>query len=346
MSLYSSPSSDFPFGSKGRRQIPHSTDKDLICDCCINKYLMSRKHPLQPYPQSESMMDLQSRLNSLSQGRINSKVQERIRISETLAKDPFYTVPSRKELLINTNEQANYYTGNNDYQRQRALNKYLTRIRSYNNYSLTEKPQVETYYKLYVDNYPTPNPYGTYSNKYVHGSNYLGELQKQIAEHEQIKKSQKESEALLLQIQQKDNEMYLKQMEEEKNKRKLLNDDFIKGNRELMNYKSASYLNEKKKQNEYDQNIIQSDQKAFDEEYEKKRYDDYMKKMQVKQELLKQMQENELMRKREKDYYRYDNNNNTYGLYDNEEKGSCNNCHRSYPVNVLNYRKQFEFIDK
>lgn len=344
MSIYSSQSNDFPFGSKGRRILPHSSDKDLICDCCINKYLMSHKHPLQPYSQTESMMDLQHRLNTLNQGRINSKVQERIRISENLARDPSYSLPSRKELLINTNEQANYYTGNNDLQRQRALSNYLNRIRSYNNYSLTDKPQVETYYKLYVDNYPTPNPYGMHYNKYIRGGNYLGELQKQIAEHEQIKKSQKESEALLLKIQQKDNEMYLKQMEEEKNRRKMMTDEFVKGNLALMNYKSESYLHEKKKQNEFEQSIIQNDKKAYDEEYEKRRYDDYMKKMQVKQELMKQMQENDLMRKREREYYRY--GNYTYGLYDNEERGNCNKCHRSYPLNVLNHRKQFEFIDK
>jgi hypothetical protein len=71
-----------------------------------------------------------------------------------------------------------------------------------------------------------------------------------------------------------------------------------------------------------------------------------MKQMEMKKGLIKQMEEHEYNKKKEKEYnYNYNTYNNTINAEGNCSKGNCTCCNNKYPINLLNYRKQYEFLD-
>ena len=326
---------------KARYHPPNPSDPYLICTSCINKRLMSQ-HPLSSSPSSpkESLFDVQRRLNLLSQSQIHSKIQNRIRLSESLSKHPSFASPSPKDHLINTNERSSFFDNsfNNDLPRQRALNKYLSLQNSLSH--TRNHSKVDAYYKVYVDNYHQPDPYGAYRS--VRDVNYLNDLQKQIKEHETMKRFEKESEMMLKDFIRKDNEMYLNKVKEEERKRKERNEMVIKDNLELMRLKKEGDINEKKKSVERERMCLEREKIMYNEEIEKKKYCEYMKQMEMKKGLIKQIEEHEYNKKKEKEY----NNNYTNNtIQDNCNKGNCTCCNNKYPINVLNYRKQYEFLD-
>ena len=333
---------------KARYHPPNPTDPYLICTSCINKRLMSNHNYNYNYNSScyspqESIFDVQRRSNLLSQSQIHSKIQNRIRISESLSKHPSFTSPSPKDQLINTNEHSSYFDNsfNNDLPRQRALNKYNALQNSYphtHNHS-----KVDAYYKVYVDNYQQPNPYGAY--KSVRDVNYLNDLQKQIKEHEKMKRFEKESEMMLKDFIMKDNEMYLHKVKEEERKRKDRNEMVIKDNLELMRLKKEGDVNAKRKDVERERLCLEKENTLYNEEYEKKKYREYMKQMEMKKGLIQQIEEHEHNKKKAKEY---NTNTNSYSyntIQDNCNKGNCTCCNNKYPINLLNYRKQYEFLD-
>ena len=336
---------------KARYQPPNPSDPYLICTSCINKRLMSNNnnnnnHNTSSYSPQESIFDVQRRSNLLYQSQIHSKIQNRIRLSESLSKHPSFISPSPKDQLINTNEHSSYFdtSFNNDLPRQRALNKYNA---LHNSYPHTyNHSKVDAYYKVYVDNYQQPNPYGTY--KSVRDVNYLNDLQKQIKDHEKMKRFEKESEMMLKDFIMKDNEMYLHKIKEEERKRKDRNEMIIKDNLQLMRLKKEGDVNAKRKDVERERLCLEKEKVMYNEEYEKKKYREYMKQMEMKKGLIQQIEEHEYNKKKAKEY-----NNNTYSNYsysdniiqDNCNKGNCTCCNNKYPINLLNYRKQYEFLD-
>ena len=291
----------------------------------------------------ESIFDVQRRSTLLSQSQIHSKIQNRIRLTESLSKHPSFTFPSPKDQFINTNEHSSPFDNsfNNDIPRQRALNKYITLQNSYSHTNNTHS-KVDAYYKIYVDNYQQPNPYGTY--KSVRDVNYLNDLQKQIIEHEKMKRFEKESEMMLKDFIMKDNEMYLHKIKEEERKRKDRNEMIIKDNLELMRLKKEEDVNARKKDVEKERMCLEREKVMYNEEYEKKKYREYMKQMEMKKGLIQQIEEHKYNKKKAKEY-----NNNTYTtnntIEDNCNKGNCTCCNNKYPINLLNYRKQYEFLD-
>lgn len=232
---------------------------------------------------------------------------------------------------------------NNDLPRQRALNKYLSLQSSLSHATYQPNSKVDAYYKVYVDNYQQPNPYGAY--KSVRDVNYLNDLQQQIKEHEKMKRFEKESEMMLKDFLRKDNEMYLNKVKEEERKRKDRNEQVIKGNLELMRLKKQGDVDERKKNVERERMCLERDKIMYNEEIEKKRYSEYMKQMEMKKGLIKQMEENEHNRKKakEEDNTYYTNDNTRIG--DNCNKGSCTCCNKKYPINVLNCRKQYKYLE-
>ena len=54
------------------------------------------------------------------------------------------------------------------------------------------------------------------------------------------------------------------------------------------------------------------------------------------------MEKNEHNRKNAKKEYNTDDNNI---IGDNCNKGSCTCCNKKYPINVLNCRKQYKYLD-
>ena len=333
---------------KARYHPPNPTDPYLICTSCINKRLMSNNnHNNSPSsslssPQ-ESIFDVQRRSTLLSQSQIHSKIQNRIRLSECLSKHPSFTSPSPKDQLITTNEHASPFDNsvNNDLPRQRALNKYIALHNSYSHINNTHS-KVDAYYKIYVDNYQQHNPYGTY--KSVRDVNYLNDLQKQIKEHEKMKRFEKESEMMLKDFIMKDNEMYLHKVKEEERKRKDRNEMVIKDNLELMRLKKEEDVNARKKDVEKERMCLEREKIMYNEEYEKKKYREYMKQMEMKKGLIQQIEEHKYNKKKAKEY---NTNTNTISntIQDNCNKGNCTCCNNKYPINLLNYRKQYEFLD-
>ena len=333
---------------KARYHPPNPTDPYLICTSCINKRLMSNNnHNNSPSsslssPQ-ESIFDVQRRSTLLSQSQIHSKIQNRIRLSECLSKHPSFTSPSPKDQLITTNEHASPFDNsvNNDLPRQRALNKYIALHNSYSHINNTHS-KVDAYYKIYVDNYQQHNPYGTY--KSVRDVNYLNDLQKQIKEHEKMKRFEKESEMMLKDFIMKDNEIYLHKVKEEERKRKDRNEMVIKDNLELMRLKKEEDVNARKKDVEKERMCLEREKVMYNEEYEKTKYKEYMKQMEMKKGLIQQIEEHKYNKKKAKEY---NTNTNTISntIQDNCNKGNCTCCNNKYPINLLNYRKQYEFLD-
>ena len=87
----------------------------------------------------------------------------------------------------------------------------------------------------------------------------------------------------------------------------------------------------KRKNVERERLCLEKEKVMYNEEYEKKKYREYMK----------QMEEREYYKKKAKEY-----NTNTYNnIEDNCNKGNCTCCNNKYPINLLNYRKQYEFLD-
>ena len=207
MSFYNNYTNDFNIQSKGKRVLPNPND-ELICNNCINQDLIDAKkrHLQVQNARNETPMDVQDRLNKLSQTQINNRVQERIKLSENVAKKMRPSSSIEKDKLIKTNEGGVFFLNDpniisNDYQKKRALDNYNKRSLRTSSSACkgNDKPEVEKYYKKYVDNYKEPDK----DNSRFHSSrsmprNYNEELNKQIEDKNRLRnrKDQEEQERM------------------------------------------------------------------------------------------------------------------------------------------------------
>ena len=343
---------EFNIPTKGKRLIPSTTD-ELICDNCINAQLISFKH--SPYPFYDTASDplaLQSKLNNLTQNKINSKIQQRLHLSEQVSKS--LQPNTQKDRLITQNEKGTFYLNDpsilsTDHVKARALEKYKQRL-SNNNVNAgkptSDKPKVDNYYQYYVDNYITPVKQDT-TDKSEMQRRYTDDLNKQIETNKLIKNNlYKDEDAKLSSEQQKDYDKYMKLQNEENKKRQQMNEEFVRGNRNLILLKNKR-MEQEKKQNDYDE-CIKAEKlvKEMEEEDAKKRNNVNLKRKQLQMELDNQVKEKE--NKKGKDNER-DVNVNVNGddcggfcKCESNSYGVCASCQKSYPMTFLNVRRNFK----
>ena len=341
--------SEFNIPTKGKRIIPSTTD-ELICDNCINAQLISAKQ--SPYPSYDTVSDplaLQCKLNNLTQDKINSKIQERLRLSEQVSKS--FQPNTQKERLITQNEQGTFYLNDpcilsTDPVKARALEKYKQRLQQSNVNACkttSDKPKVDNYYQYYVDNYVTPVKQEA-TDKSEMQRRYTDDLNKQIATNKQIRSNlYKEEEAKLSDEQQRDYDRYMKLQNEENKKRQQMNDEFVRGNRNLIYLKNKK-MEQEKKQNDYDE-CIKAEKlvKEMEEEDTKKRNDINLKRKQLQMELDNQVKEKENAKLKNNNIQSSNKDDcggfckcecNTYGV--------CCSCQKRYPITFLNVRRNFK----
>lgn len=142
-----------------KRPVPINPNEELICNNCINDELINAKNRMnRGYNNGESPLDVQDRLNKLAQDNIKSKVQQRIQLSEKLAKNMGRLRSADKERFINGNEKGTFFLDDpnllsNDISKKRALERYnqnqLTGGRL--NQSALANRDVDEYYKNCVE---------------------------------------------------------------------------------------------------------------------------------------------------------------------------------------------------
>lgn len=149
----------FISGSEKRRQIQLDPNEELICNNCINSELIKAKKSVNQQSNAyETPLDVQDRLNKLTQNNIMLKVQQRIELSEKAAKGIGRHCSADKERLIKENENGVFFLNDpnqlsNDYNKKRALDKY-NRKQMYSSASMNKtqmKPGVEEYYQKCVE---------------------------------------------------------------------------------------------------------------------------------------------------------------------------------------------------
>ena len=297
-------------------------------------------------------MDVQDRLNKLSQTQINNRVQERIKLSENVAKKMRPSSSIEKDKLIKTNEGGVFFLNDpniisNDYQKKRALDNYNKRSLRTSSSACkgNDKPEVEKYYKKYVDNYKEPDK----DNSRFHSSrsmprNYNEELNKQIEDKNRLRnrKDQEEQERMNNE-QRKDYEKFMSKQNEENKKRQRMNEDFIQGNKNLIYLKNKKKENEMNKTYEDDYKKAMHAQKQLEDEITQKKNEDNAKKMALQKELEKQMKEKEMKKALEKEDYKYVPNNNI-GNCTCQGTGVCSQCKKTYPLNFLNTKKNYKSL--
>ena len=340
------PKSEFNIPTKGKRIIPSSTD-ELICDNCINAQLISAKlSSNQPTDSNTDPLALQSKLNSLTQDKINSKIQERLRLSEQVSKS--LQPNTQKDRLITQNEQGTFFLNDpsilsTDHLKTRALEKYKQRLQQSNanpSKATSDKPKVDNYYQYYVDNYITP-PQQETTNKSEMQQRYTNDLNKQIETNKQIRSNlYKDEDVKLSNEQQKDYDRYMKMQSEENKKRQQMNDEFVRGNRNLI-YLKNKRMEQEKKQNDYDESVkAERLIKEMEEEDTKRRNDVNLKRKQLQMELDNQVKEKENAKMKGQNGNAEDCGG--FCKCESNPYGVCCNCQKRYPLTFLNVKKNFK----
>ena len=340
------PKREFNIPIKGKRILPSSSD-ELICDNCINAQLISAKTTSkQPTDLDTDPLALQSKLNSLTQDKINSKVQERVRLSEQVSKS--LQPSTQKDRLITQNEQGTFFLNDpsvlsNDHLKTRSLEKYTQRLSQQNanpSKSTSDKPKVDNYYQYYVDNYITPAQQET-TNKSEMQQRYTNDLNKQIETNKQIRNNlYKDENARLSNEQQRDYDKYMKTQNEENKKRQQMNDEFVRGNRNLI-YLKNKRMEQEKKQNDYDESVkAEKLLKEMEEEDTKRRNDVNLKRQQLQMDLDNQVKEKENAKMKAQKADGEDCGG--FCKCESNAYGVCCDCQKRYPLTFLNVKKNFK----
>lgn len=148
----------FISGSAKGRQLELDPNEELICNNCINSELIKAKRDLNTQGKAcETPLDVQDRLNQLTQNNIKSKVQQRIELSEKVARGMGRHCSVDKERLIKENENGTFFLNDpnqlsNDYNKTKAMDKYNQK-QMYASASMKQmqtKSGVEEYYQKCV----------------------------------------------------------------------------------------------------------------------------------------------------------------------------------------------------
>ena len=324
-----------------------SSPDQFICNNCINDALIYEKqlnNRSNDYPNGETPLDMQKRLDALEREQIRNKINVRqglaIQVGKNLGK------PTNKDRLIQENERGTFFLDNQqeDPQRKKVLDKYYqndARNRAQKPYS--DKPGVDDYYKNYVDN-------------------YKGEKEEDEEEYEKKREQDKYNKALLEQIEankklrnkysidnkkyndelKRQDDKFMKEEEERAKKIKAQENEMYNINMNLIEAKRKKAQDDKML-DEYDQKRKAANlRKLMDDEEELKRQRDDEQRKGWQKDLDKQIYEKNQKMQLERDRNKIPN----YNAFTHEDHECCQNgkcciCKRVYPINVLNPKKKY-----
>ena len=324
-----------------------SSPDQLICNNCINDALIYEKqlnNRSNDYPNGETPLDMQKRLDDLERQQRNNKINARqglaLQVGKNLGK------PTNKDKLIQENERGTFFLDSQqeDPQKKKVLDKYNqndARNRGKKPYS--DKPGVDDYYRNYVDNYKGDNDDGEdeYYKKREQDK-YNKELLDQIEANKKLRNRDNLDNKKYNDELKKQDDKFMKDEEERAKKLKAKENEMYNINLNLIEAKKKKAQDDKML-DEYDQkrNAANLKKQMDDEEEKKRQRDDEQKKIWQK-DLDKQILEKKQKDQMEKDRNKIPNYNAfTHEDHDCCQNGKCCICKKVYPINVLNPKKKY-----
>ena len=322
-----------------------SSPDQLICNNCINDALIYEKqlnNRTSDYPNGETPLDMQKRLDALEREKIKNKISARqglaLQVGKNLGK------PTNKDKLIQENERGKFFLDDQqeDPQKKRVLEKYNQNdARNRGTKPFFDKPGVDDYYKNYVDNYKGEEEDDDYDKKREQDK-YNKALLDQIEANKKLRNKDNIDNKKYKEEMKKQDEQFMKDEEERAKK--------IKAKENEMHNINLNLIEAKRKKAQDDKMIDDYDQKRKadnlrklmeDEEERKRQKDDETRKTWQKEldrQILEKNQKNQL----EKDRNKIPNYNKfTHEDHECCQNGKCCICKRVYPLNLLNPKKKY-----
>ena len=323
-----------------------SSPDQLICNNCINDALIYEKqlnNRSNDYPNGETPLDMQKRLDDLERQQRNNKINARqglaLQVGKNLGK------PTNKDKLIQENERGTFFLDSQqeDPQKKKVLDKYNqndARNRGKKPYS--DKPGVDDYYRNYVDNYKENYDYGDDDERRNQQAKYNKALKDQIEANRKLKNKNDFDNKKYNDELRKQGDKYAKQLEDEAKRLKDMQNEMLRENLNLIEAKRKKAQNDKML-DEYDQRRNAANlKKQMEDEAERQRQAEEARRRGWQKDLDNQINEKNAKAQLEKDRNRIPNINAfTHEGHECCENGKCCICKRIYPLSCLNPRKKY-----
>ena len=322
-----------------------SSPDQLICNNCINDALIYEKqlnNRTSDYPNGETPLDMQKRLDALEREKIKNKISARqglaLQVGKNLGK------PTNKDKLIQENERGKFFLDDQqeDPQKKRVLEKYNQNdARNRGTKPFFDKPGVDDYYKNYVDNYKGEEEDDDYDKKREQDK-YNKALLDQIEANKKLRNKDNIDNKKYKEEMKKQDEQFMKDEEERAKKIKAKENEMYNINLNLIEAKRKKAQDDKMI-DDYDQKRKADNlRKLMEDEEERKRQKDDETRKTWQKELDRQILEKNQKNQLEKDRNKIPNYNKfTHEDHECCQNGKCCICKRVYPINVLNPKKKY-----
>ena len=322
-----------------------SSPDQLICNNCINDALIYEKqlnNRTSDYPNGETPLDMQKRLDALEREKIKNKISARqglaLQVGKNLGK------PTNKDKLIQENERGKFFLDDQqeDPQKKRVLEKYNQNdARNRGTKPFFDKPGVDYYYKNYVDNYKGEEEDDDYDKKREQDK-YNKALLDQIEANKKLRNKDNIDNKKYKEEMKKQDEQFMKDEEERAKKIKAKENEMYNINLNLIEAKRKKAQDDKMI-DDYDQKRKADNlRKLMEDEEERKRQKDDETRKTWQKELDRQILEKNQKNQLEKDRNKIPNYNKfTHEDHECCQNGKCCICKRVYPLNLLNPKKKY-----
>ena len=322
-----------------------SSPDQLICNNCINDALTYEKqlnNRTSDYPNGETPLDMQKRLDALEREKIKNKISARqglaLQVGKNLGK------PTNKDKLIQENERGKFFLDDQqeDPQKKRVLEKYNQNdARNRGTKPFFDKPGVDDYYKNYVDNYKGEEEDDDYDKKREQDK-YNKALLDQIEANKKLRNKDNIDNKKYKEEMKKQDEQFMKDEEERAKKIKAKENEMYNINLNLIEAKRKKAQDDKMI-DDYDQKRKADNlRKLMEDEEERKRQKDDETRKTWQKELDRQILEKNQKNQLEKDRNKIPNYNKfTHEDHECCQNGKCCICKRVYPLNLLNPKKKY-----
>ena len=322
-----------------------SSPDQLICNNCINDALIYEKqlnNRTSDYPNGETPLDMQKRLDALEREKIKNKISARqglaLQVGKNLGK------PTNKDKLIQENERGKFFLDDQqeDPQKKKVLEKYNQNdARNRGTKPFFDKPGVDDYYKNYVDNYKGEEE-DDYYDKKREQDKYNKDLLDQIEANKKLRNKDNIDNKKYKEEMKKQDEQFMKDEEERAKKIKAKENEMYNINLNLIEAKRKKAQDDKMI-DDYDQKRKADNlRKLMEDEEERKRQKDDETRKTWQKELDRQILEKNQKNQLEKDRNKIPNYNKfTHEDHECCQNGKCCICKRVYPLNLLNPKKKY-----
>ena len=301
-----------------------SSPDQLICNNCINDALIYEKqlnNRTSDYPNGETPLDMQKRLDALEREKIKNKISARqglaLQVGKNLGK------PTNKDKLIQENERGKFFLDDQqeDPQKKKVLEKYNQNdARNRGTKPFFDKPGVDDYYKNYVDNYKGEEEDDDYDKKREQDK-YNKALLDQIEANKKLRNKDNIDNKKYKEEMKKQDEQFMKDEEERAKKIKAKENEMYNINLNLIEAKRKKAQDDKMI-DDYDQKRKADNlRKLMEDEEERKRQKDDETRKTWQKELDRQILEKNQKNQLEKDRNKIPN----YNKFTHEENECCQN---------------------